>query len=245
VDLIRNAVEAMAKERPGLVTLRARHNPVSNRVEVEVADTGLGLPETVKPKLFTLGSSTKDDRLGIGLWWCKTFMQATGGDLTLHSTSAEDGTTFLVEIPCAPRESLKGDSVPTTATSRAILVVEDKADYRLIFSCALEGLPHSVVMVEDYAKAKEALARQPFRIALLDIRLTEDPNNYDGLRLLDDIERSGMDTKVILMTSFDVTDRVRAARRRPNVIELIGKGSYDPRKLRGIIQSVLADPIAP
>lgn len=242
-DLKRNAFEAMADSPSGCVTIRAQHNPITNRVEVTVSDSGCGIPEKLRDRLFSLGSSTKMGRLGIGLWWCKGFMRGRGGDITLKSTSPAEGTTFLVEIACPTQD--RHASRTATPAPGDILIAEDDETFRSILHDAIADQGYSIVVVGSYTHAKKILSRESFRVAILDVNFNDnDNNNVDGLRLLDEIERSGANTKVILITGYPVDDRMRAAQQKPNVLELITKQEYNKRDFIKVVQDALTEPEA-
>ena len=72
------------------------------------------------------------------------------------------------------------------ARDLAILVAEDNAVNRLLAVTLLEKRGHAVTAVENGRQALEALARQPFDLALLDVRMPE----MDGLETTRRIRRS-------------------------------------------------------
>ena len=75
-----------------------------DRVELTVADEGVGIPESEVPKLFrmferTRGKQTKTAKgTGVGLYLCKHLVEAHGGSIAVDSMVGR-GTTFLVTIP--------------------------------------------------------------------------------------------------------------------------------------------------
>jgi signal transduction histidine kinase/CheY-like chemotaxis protein len=98
-NLLNNAIEAMPKR--GCLTIRSRlvEGEWGKWIEADVMDTGQGMsPETLS-SLFTLFFTTKKEKgLGLGLWWCKTYLQGLGGDLRVRSEVGQ-GSTFTVRLP--------------------------------------------------------------------------------------------------------------------------------------------------
>lgn len=99
LNLVRNAIEAMAESAlgQGRVTLRAR--PAGGEaVEISVVDNGPGISEEVAEHLFEPFVTTKDQGLGLGLSISSGIVQAHGSRLTLN-TSPGAGATFSFVLP--------------------------------------------------------------------------------------------------------------------------------------------------
>lgn len=98
LNLVRNGVEA-ARGHPGAgVEVVARREGTQARVEVR--DTGPGLADTVRGRLFTPFTTTKPGGLGLGLSLSQTLMQGMGGDLHGENAPA-GGAVFTVTLPLA------------------------------------------------------------------------------------------------------------------------------------------------
>lgn len=103
-NLINNAVAAMAPEA-GTLTISARQQDES--VQVSVTDTGVGIPDRIKPQIFDPFFTTKKatEGTGLGLSLCYGIVKKYGGKMTFTSVSAEDhpdqpsGSTFTVTMP--------------------------------------------------------------------------------------------------------------------------------------------------
>ena len=102
VNLIQNAVQAMPNG--GKLTLHAYKE--ANYIVVAVKDTGVGIPEEVKPKLFTPMFTTKAKGQGFGLAVVKRMTEALGGKVTFESQEGK-GTTFMIRLHIKPREPIK------------------------------------------------------------------------------------------------------------------------------------------
>ena len=95
-NLILNAVQAMPKG--GKLTIHAYSEKVTNDVLIMVKDTGIGIPEDIKPKLFTPMMTTKSKGQGFGLAVVKRMTEGLGGTVNFESTEGK-GTTFIVRLP--------------------------------------------------------------------------------------------------------------------------------------------------
>jgi two-component system, LuxR family, sensor kinase FixL len=98
LNLMRNAAEAMAGSvRRELSVTTAR---MGDMVEISVADTGPGLPETVRARLFQPFVTTKPSGLGVGLSVCRTIVEAHGGQIRVEDAPG-GGTVFRFIVPRA------------------------------------------------------------------------------------------------------------------------------------------------
>jgi len=93
-NLITNAVQAMPNE--GKLTVKT--NRKKDKILISVEDTGVGIPDEVKTKLFTLIFTTKLKGQGLGLAVVKRLVEALIGEITFES-QANKGTKFTVELP--------------------------------------------------------------------------------------------------------------------------------------------------
>jgi two-component system sensor kinase FixL len=98
VNLLRNAVEAMATSPKRELTLAIRREGVM--VHVSVADTGAGIAPSVADKLFKPFVTTKPHGMGIGLAISKSIIEAHGGELTAGPNPG-GGTRFEFTLPIA------------------------------------------------------------------------------------------------------------------------------------------------
>jgi signal transduction histidine kinase len=94
LNLIKNAVEAMPQG--GTLTIASRR--VGDVVEFTFADTGVGISEVNKDKIFMPLFTTKAQGMGFGLAICRRIVEAHEGKITVDSTLGK-GTTFTVTLP--------------------------------------------------------------------------------------------------------------------------------------------------
>lgn len=94
INLLDNAVEAT--EAPGRVTVRAC--PENGHVEIQVADTGRGIPPESKEKLFLPYFSTKGRGTGLGLAIVHRIVTDHHGSIRVEDNLPQ-GTVFTMELP--------------------------------------------------------------------------------------------------------------------------------------------------
>ncbi len=93
-NLVLNAVQAMPKG--GKLSIYAYRK--EGGLVIEVQDTGEGIPEEVKSKLFTPMFTTKSKGQGFGLAVVKRVTESMNGTVTFESEKGK-GTTFTIRLP--------------------------------------------------------------------------------------------------------------------------------------------------
>src|SRR6266480_4430611 len=103
-------------------------------VVVEVTDTGTGIPEAFRDKIFDPFFSTKESGQGTGLGLSMVFgfVKQSGGNIEVQSEEGH-GTTFRIYLPKADIEVSQlpsADNLQATGGTETILCVEDDAIIR-------------------------------------------------------------------------------------------------------------------
>lgn len=93
-NLVNNAVQAM----PNGGKLRLKGYKKDSIVCVEVEDTGIGIPEEVKSKIFQPMVTTKSKGQGFGLAVVKRLVEALNGTVSFESQVGK-GTKFIISLP--------------------------------------------------------------------------------------------------------------------------------------------------
>lgn len=102
VNLMRNAIEAMAQQRSGQAPRLAIGIAADvEHVDIAIADNGPGLDEKALSALFTPFRTTKPRGLGLGLVISHDIVASFGGTLAAASRPGE-GSTFTISLKRAP-----------------------------------------------------------------------------------------------------------------------------------------------
>lgn len=100
MNLVSNAI----KYTPDGGTVTVKAWGVDDRIEIEVSDTGIGIPEEAKPRIFSEFYRAKNARTlsmqgtGLGLAITKDVVEQHGGQISFKSAVGE-GTTFYITLP--------------------------------------------------------------------------------------------------------------------------------------------------
>ena len=99
LNLIANAIDAMSDIDPGRRLLRVEARPLAgNRIQISVADTGVGVAALDAGRLFDLLFTTKPDGVGLGLPISKAIIEAHGGEIRMEPNDP-CGTVFSFTLP--------------------------------------------------------------------------------------------------------------------------------------------------
>jgi signal transduction histidine kinase len=176
----------------GEVRLTVRTLP--QRVEIEVTDTGAGIPagqlERVFEEFYQV-PGTKRGGTGLGLPYARRLAALLGGMLTLAS-EAGNGTTALLSLP---------HGMPSVAV---VVLADDDAGFRAVVKSMLGGIAGRIVEAEDGAAALTAVAAEHVDLVLTDLAMP----GLDGHTLLDRLPDT---VAAIIITGLDVARPPRAA----------------------------------
>src|SRR5229473_1996374 len=130
---------------------------VDDYVVVEVTDTGTGIPEAIRDKIFDPFFSTKEtgQGTGLGLSMVFGFAKQSGGNIEVDSEEGH-GTTFRIYLPKADFEASQlpsADDLQSTGGTETILCVEDDASVRAYVIAQLESLGYKAIAASNAAEA--------------------------------------------------------------------------------------------
>jgi PAS domain S-box-containing protein len=159
-NLILNAMDAMPEG--GRLTIATRHTP-GREVRVMVADTGVGMPETIRQRIFEPFYSTKGEGgSGLGLSMAYSIVRRHGGEIHVDSEPGV-GTTFALTFPIA-HESSERESAPASAEGHRlfrVLVVDDNPQVLATLAEMMRRVGHTVTpaitargALQDYASSR-------------------------------------------------------------------------------------------
>jgi two-component system NtrC family sensor kinase len=96
LNMLKNAKEAMPKGG----TLTVKTSKEVNKVLIHIQDTGVGIPEEIRDKIFEAFFTTKQKvkGVGLGLSVCYGIIKDHGGEIKVESEEGK-GTTFRIRLP--------------------------------------------------------------------------------------------------------------------------------------------------
>lgn len=164
------------------------------RLEIVVADTGIGIPAGQQLRVFEEFYQVPGVRrggTGLGLSYARRLAGLLGGDLTLTSEPGA-GTTVVLSLPHGPAE------VGT------VLIADDDPGFRQVLRALLAGIADRVIETEDGDRALAAATKDNVDLVLTDLRMP----GLDGAALLRQLPAA---IPAIVITGVDVEPPPRAA----------------------------------
>ena len=202
-NLILNAVDAMP--HGGVLTLRTRA-VAPDRVQVEVADTGVGMDETTRARCLEPFFTTKGERgTGLGLAMVYGMVERHNGELQIDSEPGK-GTRVRLQFPAAvPTDAVGAGTfrTPAPAQSLRILFVDDDPIMLKSLSDTLGQDGHSVVLADGGQRAidtfRAALARgEHFDAVITDLGMP----HVDGRTVAAAIKATAPRVPVVMLTGW-------------------------------------------
>jgi len=173
VNLVANAHQAMCVAPvPRRLSLTTRYDGPSERVLIEVADTGPGVPLGIQARIFEPFFTTKSEGQGTGLGLALTrgIVDSHGGSIGVSSRPGE-GACFRIELPVgAPRPvTAAAPREPDRAIrDRSILIVDDEPSVAAVLAEALTNEGHLVETAENGAVGLEKLTAGSYDLVICD-----------------------------------------------------------------------------
>jgi PAS domain S-box-containing protein len=180
-NLVSNALKFTERGEVRIVVGRR-----SGRLQIEVADTGIGMNREQLEKLFQAfeqadaSTSRRYGGTGLGLAICRDLADLMGGRILVRSEPGK-GACFTVRLPLvrlaaaqppAPMaEALGPETGPAADRPLRVLAAEDNGVNQLVLKTLLGQAGVDPVVVGDGRAAVEAWAREPWDLILMDVQM--------------------------------------------------------------------------
>jgi PAS domain S-box-containing protein len=216
MNLLTNASDALG-EQPGRITVRATHvhQPdarwdaalgatvkLGNWVLIEVKDTGVGMDEATRERVFEPFFSTKEKGHGLGLAACLGIVSAHGGAVLVESELGK-GSCFSVLLPSASARERPASARHAESASEPcrVLVVDDEAVVRAQLRRTLELRGYAVEEAPDGRSAVKSLTAPGADlpdVVVLDMTMPD----MDGAEVLRLVRAAGSRVPVVVSSGY-------------------------------------------
>ena len=240
LNLCTNAKDAMAGK--GLLRVRTeRKRYVGHRefAVVEIEDTGQGIDEKIKEKIFEPYFTTKENgtNLGMGLYLVDKVIREHGGFVELESEK-DKGTRFSIYLPLPTKieepETVKEELTNGGLTKKQkILVVDDEDVVRELIKGVLADEPTEILEAPDGTKALEIFKEQHGSIDLVILDMIMP--GIKGDEVLREMRLIQKDVKVIISSGF-MSEEQRDSLKKYKVDAFLDKPFRDKDVIHTIIE---------
>jgi CheY-like chemotaxis protein len=201
-NVLKNAVKFTRDN--GKIVVSTALSLRTNRLEIRVRDTGIGLTTAELGRVFEafsqgehagVGGSHRFGGLGLGLAITRSIVEMHGGDIRAESPGRDHGATFIIELPLmsvttpqdqAPKNEQTGAATSASASEASpakrgkLLVIEDHTPTRSTLKALLERRNFVVFTAGSAVEARELARQQSFDLIISDIGLPD----ADGCTLM-------------------------------------------------------------
>ncbi len=178
LNLLINAEQALTGAGRRVITIRT--SAAEDRVTLEVADTGPGIPLEIQERIFDPFFTTKPQGsgTGLGLSICYGIVHDHGGRISVHSVPGH-GATFTVQLMRDARTRQRATPAPMPILEEArtpdgalsVLLIDDEEGLRRAVLNFLKRRGMYAIAVGDGGDALRVLRRERFDVIVSDVRM--------------------------------------------------------------------------
>jgi len=217
------------------------HIKAGNYILLSISDTGTGMDDLTREKIFDPFFSTKGEAgNGLGLSQVYGFVKRSGGDIKVYSTLGQ-GTQFVMYFPKSNLPvsdsyaslSIKNEELGGNET---ILIVDDEPSLVALAKAILTAQGYSVLTADSAEHALNMLDAEDVNLILSDVIMS----GMNGYQLAEKVKKQHPNIKMQLVSGFSGV-------REDNIIadEILGKNilhkPYVPAELLKSVRSILDD----
>ncbi len=238
-NLIFNAVDAMPEG--GTLTVRTRSFAAT--VQLEVADSGVGMDEETRRRCLEPFFTTKGERgTGLGLAMVYGMVRRHSAELEVDS-ALHQGTTFRVTFPVAQATSGSPQEAARDVVLRplSILIVDDDPLVLESLRATLESDGHKVTAADGGQAGLDSFAEIQQRGDRFDVVITDlGMPHVDGRRVASAVKAASPSTPVVLLTGWG--QRLVDEGDIPAHVDHVLNKPPKLRDLRAALSNVIAHP---
>ena len=243
LNLLINAEQALTTVQGRRVISIRTMSAGDDGVELQVADTGPGIPIDIQEKIFDPFFTTKPEGMGtgLGLSICYGIAHDHGGRIAVHSVPG-NGATFTLTLPRDARTRQRSTPSPMPIPEEAresddalsVLLIDDEEGLRRAVVTFLKRRGMHVIAVEDGGDALRVLRRERFDVIVSDVRMP----GMSGGEFLERLRREhpAMVNRLIFTTGDTFASDTSSLLRDAGVPSLVKP--YDFAKLEGVVRKV-------
>lgn len=231
-NVVLNALDAMPSG--GRLTLRTERD--DDRVRCVITDTGVGMTEDVRRRVFDPYFTTKGERgSGLGLSVMYGIITRHGGEVEVASQPGH-GSTFVIRLPAAqvvPETPPPAPLAPPRPDA-PVLVIDDEPGVRDVIATTLRREGYRVTTC---ASGREGIARfdaQPFDLVVTDLGMP----GLTGWDVAAHVKQRSPATPVVLVTGWG--DRMTAEEVQARGVDFLVSKPFALDQIRAVARRALS-----
>ncbi|QDG49650.1 PAS domain S-box protein [Persicimonas caeni] len=243
LNLVVNAAQAIPEGAvdQNEVRVTIRYDEAADQVVVEVADTGEGIADAVKTRIFDPFFSTKgqDEGMGLGLFICRNIVRDHDGEIGFETTPGQ-GSIFRVLLPASTRQADPSREFETPVSTegylgRALIIDDEPGVCRTV--ARVLGSGFEPVAVHSGREALDLLERDTsFEVVICDLLMPD----VSGVEVYEHIRDHvpALEQRMVFVTGGTFTQRSNDFVRttdRPVILK-----PFDIKEFREVVAGVCA-----
>ena len=250
-NLVINAIQAMPNG--GTIKISVQNSgqrgngkalSSANSVIIQIHDSGPGIPDEIREKIFDPYFTTKATGSGLGLAISHSIIKKHGGSLTV-SSSADQGTTFTITLPAVKAPLAPADEVAAKQSlglptrSGRIMIMDDDPQIRTLTDKMLSLFGYEVIQTKDGEEALTRYQQQqeggaPVDLVIMDLTI---PGGMGGQEAIAKLHERYPTAKAIVASGY-ANDPVMAACQDYGFLAVIIK-PFQLTDLRDMVAKIL------
>jgi two-component system, cell cycle sensor histidine kinase and response regulator CckA len=236
VNLIRNAVEAMPKGGE----LRIATAVIGKQVQLQLKDTGIGIPNEHLHDVFEPFFTTKGyQRVGMGLASSFGIVKSHGGTILAESDQGR-GAVFTVMLPLSTGEAEEQLTVssPSIPVRLRILVIDDVEPITRMLAEMLAEFGHEVVTCLSGEHGLREFCLQPIDMVICDLGMPEMNGWEVGAKMKKLCAESNLDKPPFILLTGWGGQAEETQKMEESGVDAVVEKPLDPSRMYAVIQEL-------
>ncbi len=232
-NIINNALDAM----PEGGTLKIETCKEDDLIVITIADTGVGIPEAIRDRIFDPFYTTKGVRsTGLGMSISYGIVNRHKGTIGVESREGQ-GTTFTIKLPvieeCSTTREQK-QAIPLEQRKARILIVEDEEEVRKLLSEILVIGEHEVEVAPNGTQGLEMFEKGSFDLVFTDLGMPD----MSGWEVAKKIKAINGNVSIVLVTGWNI--EIEDDEKRNNHVDRVIQKPFQVDQILSAVQEMMS-----
>jgi signal transduction histidine kinase/CheY-like chemotaxis protein len=215
-NLVNNAIKFTAIGKVNIGVTISNQTDTIQTVEFCVSDTGIGIPNANKERVFSAFTQADDSTArkfggtGLGLKIAKDLVEKMGGQIWVNSIDKVGSQFFFtlsLRVSAEPPINMKAIKQARTQFMGNVLVAEDNDVNQVVAQQILLSYGLQVDLVDDGQQCIDALENGHYDLVFMDLHMP----NVDGFEACSIIRQINPDIPIVALTAAVLKDEVQKA----------------------------------